>query len=390
MKVNLLLAQNQQMPAHSTQPVIRVDVPSPTADKPQSKLCYTEGSWWALLPKSTGPSLSQRSAAGWTEHPEIAAQLKGVPGRADVWGEKGKITAVGVDPEFLTVFRIEKKGTPEKVKWKTSILATLRPPSSDYPIETATIAKAQNGSWWVAAVADEKVYVWNNLAKAKRWSSPYLLAEGLDKDDICVITELPDGVGVIWSNQIQETVNIRIHKTGSPVNEWNEATTIEAGNATADDHLNTALAPDGTLWVATKNSLDEVGKPQLVLRVRSPKGEWRNYPYAVLAPPDLPSRPIVVATEDPEIVLTGHTIYHNKQPNLGKIVFGQIDTTQTEIVKNEKVVIAPYTAGWDENNRINDVTGPKKPYPLGVPWIILASDREGQVYEADLRPLIRH
>ncbi len=256
-------------------------------------------------------------------------------------------------------------------------------------METATIAQDKAGHWWVAAVAGGKVYAWSASPKAKKWSRSHLLAEDLTKDDICVITELPEGVGVIWSDQNTEAVKMRVHLTGQAPAEWEQEVVIETGNATADDHLNTALAPDGTLWVATKNSLDAVGRPQLIMRVRSPEGDWRNYPYAPLAPPDLPSRPIVIATDNPGIVLTGHTIYNKEQPNLGRIVFGQLDTTWTEILKNESVVIAPDAAEWDKNNRVNDVTGPKRPYAVSAPWIILASDREGRVYEVDLRPFFQ-
>lgn len=36
-----------------------------------------------------------------------------------------------------------------------------------------------------------------------------------------------------------------------------------------------------------------------------------------------------------------------------------------------------------------NVTGPKFPFPANGPWIILASDSEGRVYEADLRNFLK-
>ncbi len=382
--INLLPAQ-ERVSAPLVKPVLQVDTPFPTSDKPQSKLWYMDNSWWALLPRSSGPSLWQRTSGGWIEHSAAVASLKGIPGRADVWANEREITAVSVDTHFLTVFRLTKKGRGQGVRWKAQVLATLHPPSASDTIETATIVQNRQGHWWVAADAGGKVCVWHALSGGKRWNGPSVLAEGLDKDDICVITRLPEGIGVIWSDQVQEAVRMRVHRDGQPAAHWDELVVIDSGNRTADDHLNTSLSADGTLWVATKNSLDELEAPQLVLRVRSPKGLWRSFPYGLRDTILEPSRPIVVATEDPGIVLTGHTVYNRKNPYWGEIAFGRVDTLQTGLLADKKAVIVPDTTGWTGIDRINDVTGPKKPFLMNVPWIVLASDKDGRVYEADLR-----
>ncbi len=366
-------------------PVLQVDTPYPTSDKPQSKLWYSGNSWWALLPRAAGPSLWQRTAGGWVEHPDVGASLKGVPGRADVWPDEDGVTAVGVDPHSLTVYRLEKKGSGPGIRWKAKALAVLPPPFKDDPIETATIARDKRGRWWVAADAGGKVCVWNASPGGRRWSEPYILAEGIDKDDICSFAVLPEGVAVVWSDQAGEAVKMRIHRDSSPEGHWEEAVTIDSGNNTADDHIRTSLSPDGTLWVATKNSLDEPGEPQLVLRVKPPEGRWRNFAYAFREAALEPSRPVVLATENPDIVLAGHTVYNRRNPYWGEIVFGRIDTLQTGILAGAKAVIVADTTGWIGVNRINDITGPRKPFPMDVPWIVLASDKDGRVYEADLR-----
>src|SRR5690625_1495840 len=77
----------------TTSPTFHVDfsgsshLSTPTADKPQSKLWYMDAHWWALLPDSNGPTLWKRTDNGWIEHKEVAHNLKGIPGRADVWYE---------------------------------------------------------------------------------------------------------------------------------------------------------------------------------------------------------------------------------------------------------------------------------------------------------------
>jgi len=194
---------------------------------------------------------------------------------------------------------------------------------------------------------------------------------------------LPGGVGVIWSNQERESINIRIHPNGNNICDWGETELVASGNRIADDHLNTAMSADGTLWLASKNSLDAQGKPQLVLSVRTSNGRWFNYHYANLGFIRMPSRPIILSSSD-DMILAGHTIYNSQEPGLGEIVFGKIDTSSSEVLLNRTPVIKPDTTGWGNQNRINDPTGPKKPFPEIGPWIILASDREGQIFEADL------
>ncbi|WP_158860280.1 hypothetical protein [Lunatibacter salilacus] len=368
----------------STQAVFQVDVPYPTADKPQSKLWYMEGAWWTILPTSTGPSLWKRGRKGWEEKKNVRKSLATIPGRADVWANEDAITAVSVDPKELVVFRLIERRIFFRKTWDAEILARLHPPVGEGEIETATIAQDKAGNWWVAADFGDKVCVWNADQNCHIWSSPIVLADGINDDDISLIAVMPEGIGVVWSDQNRQSVRMRIHLDGDSIEDWSEIVTIEEGNRTADDHLNSALSADGTLWLVSKNGVDLEGKSQFVLRVRSPGGNWTNYPYANMNPSKLPSRPIIVTSEDPSKVVSAHSVYDSKNPYLGEIVFGLIDTTSTDILTKVTSIVSPDTTGWVGVNRVNDVTGPKRPFKMGVPWILLCSDKDGRVYELNL------
>jgi hypothetical protein len=271
------------------------------------------------------------------------------------------------------------------VWWKARVLYALHPPQKTDKIETATIARDKTGRWWVAADASENICIWTAGETGENWEGPFILAEEIGKDDICAVAAIPEGVAVVWSDQLQEAVKVRIHRNEQPPEAWEETEIIEAGNKTADDHLNTALSADGTLWLTTKNSVDSVARPQFVLRVRSPLGNWVNYPYCKLDSVKHPSRPAIFSVEgNPALILSGHTVYNHTNRYLGKIEFGMIDTANPEILKQVTTVITPDTARWANTNFINDITGPKAPFPQKAPWIVLASDKEGSVYEADL------
>ncbi len=373
------------MASGATPPALSLDVRSPTADKPQSKLWFARGSWWALLPCSTGPSLWQRTPAGWREHPGIRETLRGLPGRGDVWFEGEQATAVLVAGRTLAVIRLRPATAPAD-GWTAEKLASWQAPGGD-DVETATIARDGKGSWWVAAPVAHgtrrDVAVWHSEG-AEAWRSMEPLARGIGGDDICLVTPVPGGVGVIWSDQERDEVMLRRHLDAHERGDWLPAETIAHGGRTADDHLHAALGPDGTLWLATKNSVDVTGQSQLVLRVRSPDGGWRNLAYAPRETDLEPSRPVVIGTPDGSRVLLGHTIYRHRERFAGQIVFGIARLAGHGLHATFVPVISPDPA---LKSRVNDVTGPKGLFPAAGPWIVLASDAEGRVYEADLRSI---
>lgn len=371
-------------------PVFQVDYPSPTADKPKSKLWFMDGCWWALLPRASGPSLWQRTDDGWKEQVEIAGTLRGQPGRADVWPGARSVTAVAVaeldkSNPSIGVFRLLRGESATDTAWKPSTLGTLLPPVPEDRIETTTIAQDRLGTFWVAAVAGVQVCVWQSTSGGMHWSAPTVLAEGVAPDDICAVTPLPGGdTGVIWSDQIREAFLMRVHTAGAPAEEWREEEVIQMGGKAADDHLNTVLTPDGTLWLASKNEVDTAGKPQFTLHARNRDGAWRNWPYGVRTETTRPSRPIVVASTDGSVVLTGYGDNDRAlpSPHASRIVFARVRPDQPEAVEEPRTVIAPDAA---YNSVIQNVTGPGAPFPVDAPWIVLASDQEGRVFEADLR-----
>lgn len=361
----------------SVRPAFQVDCPFPTSDKPQSKLWFAEDHWWALLPRATGPSLWERTATGWREHPKVAEVLRGVPGRADVWYDADGVTAVAVADRQLAVVRLTGTGGSAPT-WQAEVLARIPSPVSDI-IETVTLSRDSRGRWWVAAPIQGRVFTWNSR-NGLDWSKPLPLVAGLHVDDLCLITRVPEGVAVVWSDQKRDAVKIRLHRDVSEEGDWELPVTVESGGKTADDHLHATLAADGRLWVATKNSVDQSDQPQLVLRVRGTEGQWRNFPYAPLTPNAAPSRPITVGTPDANLVLLGHVVYGPRGTKGNRIVFGRVDLRSPAVIAGARVVIAPE----DPASQINDIAGPKAPFPAGRPWIVLASDGEGRVYEADL------
>ena len=359
--------------------VLRVDVAAPTKDKPQSKLWFAHGSWWAWLPVQHGSSIWRRLAAGWERQPELDAALQGLPGQADVWAEGDTVCSVLVEPRRLAVVRLKWDSGRRSYRLAAEP-ARFAMPEGGEPVETATIARDGSQRWWIAYNFRRKMLARTSRSAAgDDWTEPIAVGEQLaSEDDICAIAAMPGGVGVVWSDQDHEAVYFRRHSDGAAPESWEVIEIAEQGGKTADDHISLAVARDGTLYAATKNSVDRVDHPQHVLRVRDPRGKWSNHPYAPLTREHQPTRPIVQLVEEPARLYLLHTVgLRGREPTHSSIVVQTADPKRPDPTGTARTLIDGATA-------VNNVTGSKAPLPRQGPWIVLASDAAGNVYEARL------
>jgi len=365
------------------QPVFRVDVANPTKDKPQSKLWFARGSWWAWLPVRGGSSVWKRTGDGWRKQTSLDAPLQGLPGQADVWADEDTACAVLVQPDHLAVVRLEWDARSHQYRPAARPVQFTMPELAGIQgsIETATIARDGRGRWWIAYNWQRRMWVRSALdSSGGAWTEPLAVSElEASSDDLCAMAALPGGVGVIWSDQAQDAVYFRWHADTARPESWNPVEVVAKGGKTADDHINAAVASDGTLYVATKNSVDLVGHAQLVLRVRDPRGRWTNHPYAVRTERFQPSRPIALLGGNPPRLLLVHTLYLTQRSPQPKSVIAWQATSLPRINLDQ-----PARTLIDAGTRLNDVTGSKGRLPAGQPWIVLTSDPAGNVYEARL------
>src|SRR5690606_20062294 len=74
---------------------------------------------------------------------------------------------------------------------------------------------------------------------------------------------------------------------------------VDRGPQTADDHLNAAVASDGTIHIAARRRTEQVGAPQLVLYSRR-DGGWTKKAFAEKSVVASAGRPIILLTADPD------------------------------------------------------------------------------------------
>jgi hypothetical protein len=309
-----------------------------TGEKPQSKVWEYADQWWTVMPSSGGTSVWRLDGTSWTPtlrlstNTNVTADVKSIGGIAHV---------LLFDGGSSQLASIEYDGAGNYVPW------TMRPsltPVNLSGAETATIDVDSTGRMWVAADVGTSVQVRHSDGLYQSWSNPITVASGINSDDIAVVTALPNGtIGVLWSNQSAKRFGFRYHVDGAAPTEWStlevpaNAAALNIGGGMADDHLNVAVASDGTLYAAVKTSYDSGSQAKIGLLVRRPNGVWDSALYAV---DGAGTRPIVLLNESAGRLIvayaasegTANIVY--RETSLGSISFGPRQTLISGSVQN--------------------------------------------------------
>jgi hypothetical protein len=314
-----------------------------TGEKPQSKVWFHAGGWWAVLPSSS-PSGTWiwrlESDGSWTP----VLRLSG--------SEDTKADALAMG-DVTHVLLCDSSGTsctgsPELVSVEyvpalhTYQLWSQRPAATPVRLrgsETSTIDVDTMGRMWIATMSGSDVNVHYSDPPYTSFSGPITLNpdDPISSDDISVVTMLSGGtLGVLWSNQKAERFGFRVHADDASPTVWSadevpaSQSPRNVGSGMSDDHLNVALASDGTLYAAVKTGYDNASYPKIALLVRRPDGSWDDL-YEV---DDSGTRPIVVLNEASgtvQVVYTsadstsGGSIVLRESP-LSRIRFGSAET----------------------------------------------------------------
>ena len=163
------------------------------------------------------------------------------------------------------------------------------------------------------------------------------IATGINDDDICAVTAFDGKIGVLWSNQNTQRFGFKYHIDGADPSIWStdeipaSQSAINYGAGMADDHINLAVASDGTIYAAVKTSYDAAGYPRIALLVRRPAGTWDNL-YEVA---QNGTRGIVILNEVAgkiKVIYTssdsGPDILYKESPT-SAISFGSVNTLMT-------------------------------------------------------------
>jgi len=321
-----------------------------TGEKPQSKVWEYNDQWYSVMADSDGTWVWKLNGTDWQHELQLSqnnnfnADVKQVGDMAHALlfdGQNSQLATIQYDT-----------GTNDYEMW------SLRPSLVDVTlssgVETATLDMDSTGRLWIAS--DVKTTIEVRYAdfnsQYANWSAPITVASDINKDDISVVTAMPGNkIAVMWSDQHNDRFGFRVHVDGAAATSWSadEVPAIQSaqnkGGGMADDHMNLAVASNGTLYAAVKTSYDSSGYAKIALLVRRPSGVWDDL-YNV---DTKGTRPIVILNEAAGKLLVAYTssdsggkIYYKESP-MNAISFGDRQTLISSSVNNVTSIKGNFT-----------------------------------------------
>ena len=304
-----------------------VGVSDITGEKPQSKVWKHYGQWWMVMPNSSGTHVWRLDGTSWANVLTISSNT-GSNADCKVLEDRVFILLFqGASSQLITVLY---SGGTYTLESTTAI--TL-----DTGVETATIDIDSQGRMWLASDESDEIFVRYSDFPYSSWSTPIQVASGINTDDICAVAAFNGRIGVLWSNQNSRRFGFRYHVDGADPTAWSadevpaSQSALNVGAGMADDHLNMAVASDGTIFAAVKTSYDGAGYPRIAMLIRRPAGTWDDL-YEVS---QVGTRAIVILNEiagKVKVVYTasdsGGDILYRESPTSG-ISFGPVNTLMT-------------------------------------------------------------
>ena len=271
-----------------------------TGEKPQSKVWFYGHTWWAALPTTAvapnGTWLFRLEANNtWTP----VLQLTSLKGKADT-KSIGNITHVLVAGTSTSQL-VSIEYVPASNNYQPW---SVRPtPTTVYVGETGTIDIDSTSRMWLATDSPSAVEMYYSDYPYSTFSGPVYLATDTGSGQITAIAALPNNtIGVFWSNFAAQRYGFRAHVDGTDPTVWladeAPAYSLHPNQDMADDHINLAVASDGTFYAAVKAGHASSSVPLMYLLVRHPgsggSGTWDDiYPIG-----NSGTRPALVLNED--------------------------------------------------------------------------------------------
>lgn len=278
---------------------------SPTGSKPESKLWFHDGTWWAVMfDGATTDHYIFRLDAGsqrWTRTATVLDTR--TSSRSDVVFDGTKLYVAShvfdenpppASPDSY-LYRLSYDGGTDTWVRDSGFPEVLNPNAS----ETLVLAKDSTGQLWATWTQADQVHVNRTTAGDRTWGTPFVLSgpTGLVPDDISSVVAFGgDRVGIMWSSQTvvagSTTFGFSVHRDDQPDTTWDTPEVASTGPAEADDHLNLKADGTGRVYAAVKTSRQTNTDARVRLLVRGPAGGWTS--SVVWTAQDDVTRPIVV------------------------------------------------------------------------------------------------
>jgi hypothetical protein len=297
------------------------NAPTPTGNKPQSKLWYTaDGTWWGVLFNKSTNSYDiyrfNKATQSWSDT-GTKVDARGHTKSDALWdGTHLYVATSTVDstPTDQNAYLRRYSFDPQSGTY--SLDAGFPAIIGRGAMEALTIDKDSTGTLWATFTQPDaqgamRVYVNHSQGSDASWASPFVLPVSgatVKADDISAMisfdlkTQAPQ-IGVMWSNQIDSAMYFSSHQDGAPDTSWSASVKVSQGKKSADDHINLKALendPSGRVFAVTKTAFGDLAStpataPQIEVLVLGQDGTFRHNTFSRVQ--DDQTRPILLIDE---------------------------------------------------------------------------------------------
>lgn len=273
-----------------------------TGEKPESKLWWNDGSWWAsMYDVGTADYYIWRLNLVTATWQRTNTRLDDRPGtHADVLWDQGSGKLYVASHAFS---ESQSSGDQARLYRYTYNTATdTYTPDAGFPVvihnyklETTVIDKDSTGQLWATWVQGGKVWVnhtiCNPTCNDASWGTPYVhpdtVSNSVTSDDISsLVTFANNRVGLMWSDQGDDTMyfSIRLDSAGDTTWQTKQIALGGPGTNLADDHINLKSLHADTgdrVYAAVKTSKTGNDPLNVLLRYDLSANTWSSAVFGV-------------------------------------------------------------------------------------------------------------
>ncbi|MCE3244524.1 MAG: hypothetical protein K0Q84_1910 [Arthrobacter sp.] len=375
----------------------------PTADKPQSKLWWNDGSWWANM-WTTGKGWSiyrlNRATHTWVDT-GVRSDSRASTSSDALWDGTHLYIASNVVTSGASA-----SGQPARLyrysysNGKYSLNLGFPTTISNNSSETLTIAKDSTGALWATwtqvSRTTSTVFVNKSTSGGTRWGRPFVVPGAPDAhptpDDVSAIVAFEgDEIGIMWTDQGTGTAWWATHddeKSARSAASWKVKEAIK-GKKRVDDHLNIKTLqsdPSGRVYASVKTSLNDGSTDpnlaqELLLVFRPGTGSFRQTTIARTG--DCVTRPQIMLDTENNLVRVFHTAPHSSVRGC-TVSAGEAGSIYEKTASMDNPVFkagrgTPVIEGA-RSTKLNNVTSTKQSVNATTGIVVMASDHTNRRY----------
>jgi hypothetical protein len=272
-------------------PAFPAGVTAPTGEKPESKLWFNDGSWWAsMITTASGTyHIFRLDGQTWTD---TGVQIDERTGsKADVLWDEGTGKLYVASHVFSTT---SPPPAGQGRLYRFSYSAGTYTLDAGFPVlinslstETLVIDRDSTGKLWATWMQSGQVMVNRTTTDDLTWGTPFAIpgTQAANPDDISTIIAFTDSggskIGVAWTDQVDDAVYFAVHQDGDADTTWQTPEVAASGALIADDHINMKTDSSGRVYVVAKTGRDPdvsgATADLIDLFVRSAAGTWTTH-----------------------------------------------------------------------------------------------------------------